>query len=111
VYRRRRVVAALAALLVLLGMLAVVRVAMSALGGVSASAPELRPPSAALSPAVHGGQVLVPGGTYVVQPGDTLWAIARALHPQGSLERTVFELEQLNGGPSIDVGQVVRLPG
>ena len=56
------------------------------------------------------GQVIVPGGTYVAQRGDTMWVIARALKPSGDLTSTIRKLVRLNGGPSLEVGQRVVLP-
>ena len=53
----------------------------------------------------------VPGGTYVAQRGDTLWVVARALKPTGDVTPTMRRLIELNGGPSLEVGQVVVLPG
>jgi hypothetical protein len=52
------------------------------------------------------------GGTrlYVVQPGDTLWSIARQLHPQDDPRPVVDRLaSQLHGG-SLQVGQRLVLP-
>jgi hypothetical protein len=52
------------------------------------------------------------GGTrvYVVQPGDTLWSIARQLHPQDDPRPVVDELaSQLHWG-SLQVGQRLVLP-
>jgi Tfp pilus assembly protein FimV len=66
---------------------------------------------AAALPGVFGGQRLESGGLYVAQPGDTLWALARALQPVGDLDVLVDELVELNGGPELDVGERVRLPG
>ena len=51
------------------------------------------------------------GGTrvYVVQPGDTLWSIARQLHPQDDPRPVVDQLaSQVNG--SLQVGQRLVLP-
>jgi LysM repeat protein len=52
---------------------------------------------------VHGEQV------YIVQPGDTLWSIASSL-TDGNIRNFVSELIELNGSPSIDVGQRLVLP-
>ena len=49
--------------------------------------------------------------TYVVKRGDTLWVVARALKPTGDVTPTMRRLIELNGGPSLEVGQVVVLPG
>ena len=48
--------------------------------------------------------------TVTAQPGDTLWAIARAHHGNIDLDRYLDRLITLNGGPSIQVGQAVVLP-
>ena len=51
--------------------------------------------------------------TVVVQPGDTLWAIATAHYPDADPRERVDAIEQLNGlaGPQIEAGEVLRLPG
>jgi hypothetical protein len=48
----------------------------------------------------------------VVQPGDTLWSIARAAHPGQDPRGYVQRIVDLNGLPSSDVrtGQVLSLP-
>lgn len=48
--------------------------------------------------------------TYVVQPGDTLWAIAERAHGGGDLAWYVDALVSLNGGSVIVEGQTIRLP-
>jgi Tfp pilus assembly protein FimV len=94
VYRRRR----LAVVLVVAGLLAAALLAagpsVAAFGNDPASVPERRPAAA-----VH-----------VVQPGDTLWSIARSLQPTGDVRPLVNALERANGGTSLEVGQKVRLP-
>ena len=51
--------------------------------------------------------------TVVVQPGDTLWSIASEHYPDDDVRIRVQDIEQANGlaGPTIEVGQSLRLPG
>ncbi len=105
VYRRRQVHAALAAL-VLATVLVVAawtgaRALAGALGGV--------PLHASGAPAATAG---APSGpVHVVQPGDTLWSIARSLQPTGDVRALVDRLAALNGGGALQVGQRLVLPG
>jgi nucleoid-associated protein YgaU len=48
----------------------------------------------------------------VVQPGDTLWAIAAAHYPSDDVRSRVDDIERLNGlqGPAIQAGETLRLP-
>jgi LysM repeat protein len=46
----------------------------------------------------------------VAQPGDTLWSIASAHHGEVSITRYLDTLVDLNGGPTIQVGQELVLP-
>jgi Tfp pilus assembly protein FimV len=46
---------------------------------------------------------------HVVQPGETLWSIARTLHPDGDIRPLVDRLVELNGGDHLEVGQVLVL--
>ena len=66
-------------------------------------------PSSASQPAV------LPAGVadrfYIVEQGDSLWSIARALAPFRDVRTYVDELEALNGGTSIQPGQRLVLPG
>ena len=98
VYRRRRLVAvaALVAAVVAVLLLANAVLAGPAGGGTPTSAAGTS--SAGLA-AVH-----------VVQPGDTLWSIARQLSPEGDVRLTVDRLVSLNGGAPIQVGQRLVLP-
>jgi Tfp pilus assembly protein FimV len=49
------------------------------------------------------------GSVYVVQPGDTLWTIARKLRPTGDVRDEVDRLADLNGTAALQVGQRLRL--
>jgi nucleoid-associated protein YgaU len=50
--------------------------------------------------------------TVVVQPGDTLWAIAAAHYPADDVRSRVADIERANGlqGPAIESGETLRLP-
>jgi nucleoid-associated protein YgaU len=51
--------------------------------------------------------------TVVIEPGDTLWAIAAAQYPGDDVRARIDQIERLNGlqSPQIDVGEVLQLPG
>lgn len=51
-----------------------------------------------------------PATTYVVQPGDTMWSIASQFHGHSSQVGYVDALVAVNGGASLQVGQVMTLP-
>ena len=106
-YRRRRVVAALVALglVVALTLLAIAALARIAGGTPSPAAGELSPTSAA---AARAAGVAAP--TVVVQPGDTLWSIAAAVAPGTDVRITVDRIAALNGNAPIVVGQQLDLP-
>jgi LysM repeat protein len=61
-------------------------------------------------PAAAAGSGPAGARTYVVQPGDTLWAIARRLQPTGDLRPLVARLSRANGGTVVVPGQRVVLP-
>ena len=65
----------------------------AALGGAPASAPE-------------GGPVPI---SYVVEPGDSLWSIARRIQPVGDPRALVARLELVAGGAELRPGQVLTL--
>jgi Tfp pilus assembly protein FimV len=67
---------------------------------VPASVPERRP-----APALSNA-----ASAYVVQPGDTLWSIARKMQPQGDVRPLVDELVHRNGGTDLAVGQRLAIP-
>jgi nucleoid-associated protein YgaU len=100
-YRRRRLAVLLATTAaVLLAPVAASR-AVAAFRDVPASVPERRPAPATPSAARIG---------YLVQPGDTLWSIARKLQPEGDVRALVHQLVDANGGADLDVGQRLVLP-
>ena len=92
-YRRRRALVAGAVVVVS----ALATVVLGALGGGSLTAPERPLP-------VNSGRV------YVVQPGDTLWSIAREVEPTGDLRPVVDRLVAEHGGATLVVGEPIRLP-
>jgi nucleoid-associated protein YgaU len=65
-----------------------------------------------LSVVAHGGAV-GQDSTVVVQPGDTLWAIAAERYPADDLRARVQDIESANGlkSPVIQAGETLHLPG
>lgn len=55
-------------------------------------------------------QVLVSERVHVVQPGDTLWTIARSLQPDGDVRRLVHRLATQRHGAALQVGERIALP-
>jgi hypothetical protein len=51
-----------------------------------------------------------PGAMYVVQPGETLWDIARRLQPSGDIRPLVDRLAQVHGRGPLEVGERLALP-
>ncbi len=99
-YRRRRLVA-LAAAVVLAACVALAgRAVIPATGGGPFPAPGSSPVSG-LSAA--GQQA------YVIQPGDTIWSVARRIQPAGDIRPLVDELVDRNGGAALRPGQVLVL--
>jgi hypothetical protein len=94
-YRRRRAVAAL--LLVTVAVLAVQ--VLGLVGDVAAgwAEPVSRP--------VDGPVV-----TVEVAPGDTLWSIARRVHPGEDVRPVVEAMVAERGSASLQVGDAVRVP-
>lgn len=94
-YRRRRLVAAL----VLVTLLVVAVQLAQALSGLAAG-------WAAPTPApIEGPTVVVEAG-----PGDTLWSLARAVHPDGDVRPVVEAMVAERGAASVAVGDQVRVP-
>lgn len=93
VYRRRRVSAVLLLLVIVLAARALVL-------DLSGAAP-VPPARDSLPIAVE---------TYRVQPGDTLWGIARHLQPRGDVRALVDELSRAEGGRPIHPGELIAVP-
>ena len=94
VYRRRRIISALAVLTVaVLGFL-VVQSSIAGSSPVGASTGVGAPAAA----------------THVVRSGETLWEIARSLEVGGDVRDVVDRLAEINGGPVIRVGQELVIP-
>ena len=90
VYRRRRVLAALVGL----GLVLTIARAGSALGGLTLATPERLP---------HVQHV-------VVQPGDTLWSIARRAVPGHDVRPVVDAMEKALGTTTVVAGQTLSVP-
>ena len=98
VYRRRRVVAASVAAAVVTLVLVVGRPDRVPVGETN-----LWPSTGEVSLSTE-----LPG-VYVVQPGDTLWDIARALAPDGDPRARVHEMAKAAGGAALEPGQRIVL--
>jgi len=109
VFRRRRVGAALLVGAVLLTVAALVAGLMTRSDGGGSVALRTEPgPGAVVGDLTAYGSAHIdppPGSVYVVQPGDTLWSIARSLAPAGDVRAEVDQLEALNGSASLQAGQ------
>jgi hypothetical protein len=94
-YRRRRIVAAL----LLVTVLALGWLAVDAAAGAAArwAAPQPTP--------IDGPTVVVEAG-----PGDTLWTLARQVHPSGDVRPAVEAMIAERGGSAVQVGDEVRVP-
>ena len=97
--RRRRLIAAAVAVLFVLVLQLAVHTASAWLGSGSLAAPEPRPTAAAAE-----------GAVYVVQPGDTLWTLARRAQPTGDLRPLVGRLAAAQDGRALQAGQRIVLP-
>jgi len=108
VYRRRRFGVALALVsIALVGYLALM--GLGVVFGDGAAQADARPSAGASAVAVASAPA--PSTAYVVQPGDTLWSIARHLHPSGDIRSLVDELSARAGSGSLQSGQRLSLDG
>jgi hypothetical protein len=53
---------------------------------------------------------LVTSQRAIVQPGDTLWSIARRVQPTGDLRPLVDKLDAQRHGRALQVGETIVLP-
>ena len=103
--RRRRLMVLLAAVTAALLLVLAASRAAATFRDVPASVPERRP-----APALSTQVEAVTSGAYVVQPGDTLWSIARRMQPEGDIRPLVDDLVHENGGTDLAVGQRLAVP-
>ena len=54
-------------------------------------------------------EAVSPAPIHVVQPGDTLWSVARGLQPDGDVRPLVARLRVASGGGPLVPGQRLRL--
>ena len=112
--RRRRLMVLLAALTTAVLLVLAASRAAATFRDVPASVPERRPVPALDTGAATAGSAAAAArhaaSGYVVQPGDTLWSIARRLQPEGDLRPLVDQLVDLNGGTDLTVGQRLPIP-
>ena len=90
----RRVAVLLAALLLAAGVGLVLRAA----GGSITH----EPPAAPANP-------IAATADYVVQPGDTVWSVARRLQPEGDVRPVVDRLVAARGSSGLAVGEVIHI--
>jgi Tfp pilus assembly protein FimV len=83
-------------------------------GGLADLAPA-PPASAAPAPSPGaipaGAPAVAASEVVVVEPGDTLWSIARRLEPSGDVRPVVDRLVAANGSTVIVPGQELVVPG
>ena len=105
VYGRRRLVAAVLLCVIVAAVLLatgpVLRAGVGALGG-SPLAPSGAPAAGDLRP--------VAVQTYVVQPGDTFWSLARRIQPSGDIRPLVDRLVAQHHGATLQPGDRIVVP-
>ena len=99
-YRRRR-------LAVLVGLVVVVALLWTVADAATGLLDPQRDGTASPAAAIDS----TPAPTHVVQPGETLWAIAQQIAPNRDPRAVVDELVRLNGSAALTPGQRLVLPG
>jgi hypothetical protein len=99
-YARRRVAALVLALVALVAVVALAVAALDLTGSALGSS---------AAPAAAAGAST--GPVLVVQPGDTLWGIARRLQPRGDVTGLVDHLAALHGSGPLEPGDRLPLAG
>lgn len=115
VFWRRRVLAAAGVALGVWLTAAALGGLTTALGGLEGhplTAPELAGAGQFADAPAPVGVAAVPraGQVYVVQPGETLWDIARRLQPSGDIRPLVDRLAQAHGPGPLEIGERLALP-
>jgi hypothetical protein len=101
VYRRRRIAVLLcAAVIVALGWTGLHRLTGASGGG---------PLTAAGQPVSEIHAALATHTHVIVQPGDTLWTIARRAQPTGDIRPLVSALEAKRHGRPLQVGETIQI--
>ncbi|MDG2112656.1 MAG: LysM domain-containing protein [Actinomycetota bacterium] len=105
---RRVMVAAVALTVVVLATM----MAQAVIASVIPQAPSTQPAVVETAAGTGIGQTgaALNSSYVVVQPGDTLWSIARSVQPKGDVRPLVQRLSELNGGAALQVGQALYLP-
>lgn len=94
VYVRRRVLVGIAAVVM-------------AIVAVSFASTQFADAGQGIPPVSDGGSTSV----VIVQPGDTLWSLARDVQPDGDVRPLVAQLARSHGGSSLRAGDRIALPG
>ncbi len=102
VYRRRR----LAALLCVAALIALGWLGLHQLTGTSGDGPL----TVSGRPVSTLNTRLVAASRTIVQPGDTLWSIARRAQPDGDIRPVVASLEAARHGRPLQVGETIEIP-
>ena len=121
VYMRRRLVVALVALGLIIGIAVLAHSVLADRGGVPASTPAIRLANLdAVSAAVANPDPVViaapsPGFAgqptrYIVQPGDSLWSLSQRFRGSVGMSTYVSTLVAANGGSTVRPGQLLELP-
>ena len=74
-------------------------------GSLAGAGQATEPPA----PVVTAAATPSPARVHIVQPGDTLWSVARGLQPDGDVRPLVARLRAASGGGPLVPGQRLRL--